>query len=267
VGARYRSDHLVEHALIRKKEEIEQLRQSKYVQSDIGFVFREVKNELKNGKPLLFAGTPCQCAGLRSFLEKDYENLYLCDFICRGVNSPLVYLKYLNELEERYGSKVKRVWFKNKTFGWNNFATKIIFEDGQEYIADRETDPFMLGYIKSKTTLYMRESCYQCKFKGVSRPVDITLGDFWGVEKQFSDVDTKNGISVVLVHSEKGKKLFDKIGKMIFSIESDVTNVILSNKCILKCAETVTRVNRDIFKKCMRDSEKSFSRIISKILK
>ncbi|MCM1054180.1 MAG: Coenzyme F420 hydrogenase/dehydrogenase, beta subunit C-terminal domain [Bacteroides sp.] len=237
-GARYRSDNLVEHALIRKKEDIEQLRQSKYVQSDIGLLFREVKDELKNGRPLLFSGTPCQCAGLRSYLEKEYDNLYLCDFICRGVNSPLVYLKYLNELEEKYGSKVKRVWFKNKTFGWNNFATKIIFEDGQEYIADRETDPFMLGYIKSKTTLYMRASCYQCHFKGVSRNVDITLGDFWGVNKVDPKIDSYNGVSVVMLHSFKGDELFQLILKNLSFENSSLIEIIHSNPCIEK---SVTR--------------------------
>lgn len=234
VGARYKSDQLVEHALIRKKEEIEQLRQSKYVQSEIGFIFREIEKELKSEKTLLFVGTPCQCAGLKAFLEKDYENLFLCDFICRGVNSPLVYVKYLRELEEKYGSKVKRVWFKNKTFGWNNFATKIIFEDGQEYIADRETDPFMLGYIKSKTTLYMRDSCYKCQFKGANRPVDITLGDFWGVEKYFPNIETKNGISVVLVHTEKGKLFFNKTTDRLFILSSSLEKVFSNNPCAIK---------------------------------
>ncbi len=130
-------------------------------------------------KPLLFSGTSCQCGGLRSYLEKDYENLFLCDFICHGVNSPLVYLKYLSELKERYSSKVKRISFRNKTFGWNNFVTKITFEDGQEYIANHETDPFMFGFIKRQTNLYVRESCYQCRFKEAFRPVNITLADFW----------------------------------------------------------------------------------------
>ena len=233
VGARYREDHLVEHALIRKSEDIDQLRQSKYVQSEIGFVYREIKQELKYGKPLLFAGTPCQCAGLKAYLGKDYENLFLCDFICRGVNSPLVYLSYLRELEERYGSKVKRVWFKNKTFGWNNFATKIIFEDGQEYIADRETDPFMLGYIKSKTTLYMRECCYQCHFKGIGRTTDITLADFWGVEKQYPDIDTKDGVSAVMIHSEKGKKAFVDSQCHLDFVEANVYDIVPYNRCII----------------------------------
>lgn len=237
VGAAYRSDHLVEHILINSKKELSRLRQSKYVQSDIGTVFREVQKELSNGRTLLFSGTPCQCAGLREYLGRSYDELILCDFICRGVNSPSVYLSYLHELEERYCSEVKRVWFKNKTYGWNNFATKIEFEDGQEYIADRETDPFMLGYIKSKTTLYMRESCYQCRFKGISRPVDITLGDFWGVERQFPDIDTKNGVSAVMIHSEKGERLFDLCRQRIDSRDTSISAIEASNKCLDESVE------------------------------
>lgn len=236
IGARYRDDNLVEHVLIHSKDEIEQLRQSKYVQSEIGLVFRQAEKELKTGIPLLFAGTPCQCAGLRAYLDHEYPNLYLCDFICRGVNSPAVYKAYLKELEEKYGSKVKKVWFKNKTFGWNNFATKVIFENGEEYIADRETDPFMLGYIKSKTTLYMRPSCYQCRFKGVSRPTDITLADFWGVEKTFPEVDTRNGVSAVMIHSDKGNILWDSFMNDVYCCRADIGDISHNNRCITDSA-------------------------------
>lgn len=264
VGAAYRTDHLVEHVLIHKKEDIEKLRQSKYVQSDIGSVFCEVQKELSKGKTLLFSGTPCQCAGLKEFLGKSYDNLILCDFICRGVNSPSVYLSYLHELEDRYGSKVKRVWFKNKTYGWNNFASKVEFQDGQEYLADRETDPFMLGYIKSKTTLYMRESCYQCHFKGVSRPVDITLGDFWGVEKRLPEIDTQNGVSAVLIHSEKGERLFNLCSQRINSIEATISAVEVSNKCLNQSVKLSITGNR-FFEKLNEDNS-SFSKIVSEYL-
>lgn len=261
VGARYREDNLVEHALIRGKDEIEMLRQSKYVQSEIGMVIRQVKSELTSEKPVLFAGTPCQCAGLRAYLGKDDPNLYLCDFICRGVNSPLIYKAYLRELEERYGSKIKQVWFKNKTFGWNKFATKIVFENGEEYLADRETDPFMLGYIKSKTTLYMRPSCYQCRFKGISRPTDITLADFWGVEKRFPEVDVKNGVSAVMVHSEKGEMLFELVNEHICRLKADINDILKSNKCLVESAAPGPQ--RKEFQAQFHEKSKSFSEMIN----
>lgn len=230
-GAQYRADHLVEHVLISSEADLELLRQSKYVQSEIGLAYREIRKQLQQQKPVLFVGTPCQCAGLRDFLQKEYASLFLCDFICRGVNSPKVYLAYLHELENRYGSPVKQVWFKNKTYGWNNFCTKVIFEDGQQYLADREIDPFMLGYTKSRFSCYMRLSCYECRFKGINRPTDITLGDFWGIEKQFPALDTKNGVSLVLVQSEKGEKLFQLASQKLFIYKANLWSALDYNIC------------------------------------
>ena len=236
VGARYKKDHLVEHTVIYSEKEIAELRQSKYVQSEIGLVYKEIKIILNSGKEVLFVGTPCQCVGLRSFLGRNYDNLYICDFICRGVNSPKAYKSYLDDLEKKYSSKVMRVWFKNKTYSWNNFATKIVFENNAEYIADRETDPFMLSYIKSKSTINLRKCCYNCRFKGVSRPwSDITLGDFWGIDK-ISDIETKNGVSAVILHSQKGKLLFDCIVNSIVAEKHDIKEIKQYNPCIEKSA-------------------------------
>jgi len=228
-GAKYREDNLVEHAVIHSKSEIELLRQSKYVQSEMGMVFRQIKSELTDGKPILFAGTPCQCAGLRAYLGHDDPNLYLCDFICLGVNSPKVYAAYLHELENKFGTRVKRVWFKNKTFGWKKFSTRIDFENGYKYIADRDEDTFMLGYVKPQATLYMRSSCYQCKFKGISRPTDITLADFWGVEKIFPDINIDHGVSAVMVHSERGRELFEKLKGLICFYPCASAQILKSN--------------------------------------
>lgn len=245
IGARYRDDHLVEHAIIYNSTELASLRQSKYVQSEIGYIYREVEKNLNLGRLLLFVGTPCQCAGLKSFLNKEYSNLILCDFICRGVNSPMVYRSYLNELEYKYNSKIKRVWFKNKTFGWNKFATKVIFENGDEYVADRETDPFMLGYIKSHLSLYMRRSCYRCNYKGISRSVDITLGDFWGVERVLDGTDTSKGVSAVVTHTNAGEKLLHSCNALEIH-EKHIDDLILNNNCILNNVRT-NKSHQDLF--------------------
>ena len=205
------------------------------MQSEIGLAYRSIEKKLTTGRAVLFSGTPCQCAGLRAFLGKEYPQLYLCDFICRGVNSPKVYLSYLKELEEQYNSPVRQVWFKNKTYGWNQFCTKIIFEDGQEYLADRETDSFMLGYIKSRLSLYMRPSCYDCQFKGISRPTDITLGDFWGIEHQAPQINCTNGISLVLIHSKRGTVLWDSV-KNIYRQEMQLQQALQDNAC---CVQSV----------------------------
>lgn len=230
-GAAYRGDHLAEHRMIAAADEIGALRQSKYLQSETGFIYRAAEERLQTGQTVLFTGTPCQCAGLRAYLGKEYENLLLCGFICRGVNSPMVYLAYLRELERQYASPIKQVWFKNKTHGWNQFCTKVVFEDGQEYLAGRETDPFMLGYIKSRLSLYMRPSCYRCRFKGWDRSADITLGDFWGIERQNPEIDSKDGVSLVVVHSPKGRRLWSALGDAVYSERRSLSEALSDNAC------------------------------------
>src|SRR5690606_17487561 len=111
--------------------------------------------------------------------KKDYDNLITLDFVCRGTNSPKAYKKYLEMLESRYKSKVKRIWFKNKSHGWNRFSTRVDFWNGKTYLKDRYSDLYMRGYIEFN--LYMRPSCSVCKYKSFPRVSDITLGDFWGV--------------------------------------------------------------------------------------
>jgi coenzyme F420-reducing hydrogenase beta subunit len=243
-GARYNDKYLVEHDLIQDIDDIAILRQSKYIQSDTKDIFKRVKKVVKMGKSVLFCGTPCQCAGLTVYLERPFDNLILCDFICRGVNSPMVYLKYLDELQRQYASPVRQIWFKNKTISWNRFGTKIIFENGREYFKDRDTDLFMCGYIKKGLNLYIRPSCGRCEFKGTARPVDITLGDFWGVKLIESMDDQRNGVSCVLVYSEKGKLLIDKAG--VYKEKQDIDTVIRYNRCLVESA-SFTPGNRELF--------------------
>lgn len=210
-GAVYTEKHLVKHIITDKKEDIEKLRQSKYIQSDMNNCYSEIKKLLQNQKKVLFVGCPCQVVGLYKYLGKNYENLYTIDLICLGANSPVIYRKYLDELEAQYKSKIKQVWFKNKTNGWNNFATKIIFEDGQEYLQSRWDDHFMQLFIGEKS-LFFKECCYDCQFKGYPRNANITLADFWGVPKR---LDADKGTSAVLLNNTKGDKLFDNIKQNI----------------------------------------------------
>jgi len=231
-GARYTDSFLVEHTLIDDENKLSALRQSKYIQSEAKDIYKKIKTLLQNGIPVLFAGTPCQCAGLQRYLDTKYDKLILCDFICRGVNSPVVFRAYLDELEKHYGAKVKQVWFKNKTYGWNNFGTKIIFENGREYFGGRDEDPFLYGYIKKGLNLYMRPCCAKCEFKGISRPVDITLGDFWGVKLQKSTDSTSGGVSVVMIHSQKGAALFGELQARVYCEQHEIDEVFPSNACI-----------------------------------
>ena len=125
VGAYYDGDFQIRHTIIEDLKQLPQLRQSKYAQSHVGLTYREVKARLTQGRTVLFCGTPCQSAGLQSYLGKDYPSLYCCDFICRGVISPKVYEKFLRELSPGGKDTLKKVHFKNKDFGWNRFSTKM----------------------------------------------------------------------------------------------------------------------------------------------
>ena len=259
-GARYNDRHLVEHCVINDGDDIVLLRQSKYVQSNSGSIYREVKEILNMDKPVLFVGTPCQGAGLISFLGRKYDNLLLCDFICRGANSPKAYIKYLESLENEYNSPVKKVWFKNKINGWNKFCTKIEFENGREYYADRYTDLFMVGFLKYN--LYMRPSCSSCSFKGFTRCSDITLADFWGVELENKELDTDKGTSLVIINSDRGKYYFDQLHEKIYNEKKDIESAVKFNMCAVE--SILKGKNREYF--LNRVDSEDFSSIIKEII-
>lgn|GEM_PF-809627 len=227
-GAVYNEDLLVEHIVTNKPEDIEKLRQSKYIQSNLKNVFPEIKELLNQNKTVLFVGTPCQVAGLNKYLNKPYENLLTMDFVCLGVNSPVAYKKYLEALEAKYNSKVISVQFKNKDFGWNKFHTKVVFENGEVYYGQRFEDPFYKGFIGIRS-LYFRESCYNCSFKGFPRVADISLGDFWGVKKKY---DEDKGTSVVMLNSKKGEKIFKSVKRELHFYKNKLENVKKGNPAL-----------------------------------
>lgn len=207
VGAAYGDEFSIVHRAVETSEDLELLRQSKYAQSDTSGIFRLVKAMLKEGKIVLFAGTPCLVSALYSYVGERGSGLITVDFLCLGVNSPWVYREYLSSLEEKYGSKVSRIWFKNKELGWNRFSTRVDFVNGRTYRKDRATDGFMRGYIVHP--LYIREGCTRCRFKGMPHRSDITLGDFWGVEKVIPEIDSRDGVSVIFANSPQGCELVE----------------------------------------------------------
>ncbi|WP_051211880.1 Coenzyme F420 hydrogenase/dehydrogenase, beta subunit C-terminal domain [Butyrivibrio fibrisolvens] len=207
-GARYNEECLVEHCLVDSLDGLDEIRQSKYMSSIPGNIYKDVKAALEEGRLIGFCGAPCQVLGLYSFLGKDYDNLITMDFICRGMNSPKAFKAWLSELEEREGCKAKKVWFKYKDGGWKSSPkrTRVDFEDGHYVVKEGEDNLYMYGYLTSN--LYIRPSCGNCTVKGVPRQGDITLADFWGIE---SELDDDKGTSMLLINSEKGRDLFDEI--------------------------------------------------------
>ena len=208
-GAVYNTDHTVSQIVDDNPARLPEIRSSKYLQSNAEGVYKEVKKLLKDGKNVLFCGTPCQIHALYNVVGKDWDNLYTCDFICRGVNSPKVFLKYMEMLERQFGAKATEIKFKNKKWGWHNFSLRVNFENGKEYCKDRWHDLFFIGYLQAGN--FTRPSCYECQFKGFPQKADITLADFWGIEKVDKTMDQDKGTSLVMVNSEKGRELFDSI--------------------------------------------------------
>lgn len=233
-GAQYNRDNMVEHVLIKDEEGLNRIRQSKYVQSDIGFVFREIKKVLEEGKLVAFCGAPCQVAGLYAYLGKKHDNLITFDFICRGMNSPKAYRAWLDELEKMQGSRVSRVWFKYKSGGWKKSprCTRVDFINGNHIILDGNENLYMMGYLQGN--LYMRPSCGNCQFKGAPRQGDITLADFWGLDEM---IDDDKGASMVLVNNEKGAQLLDEVRERLTLYERSFDEIFAGNVCFDKSVE------------------------------
>ena len=221
----------VSHIPVRTLEELNALRGSKYVQSQIGNTYNEVKTVLENGKKVLFSGTPCQVSGLYTFLGKEYENLFTCDFVCHGVPSPLVWKKYVELREAKALSKTNRVFFRNKQKGWKEYSLKFEFQNGKEFIKSVIDDLFLRGFARD---LYLRPSCYECRFKGTNRPSDITLADFWGVESICPEMYDNKGTSLLILNSEKGNSLFDLISNSTINKEVDLKAAISFNSAAIK---------------------------------
>lgn len=233
----------VSHISVQNSEELVALRGSKYVQSKIGNTYSQVKALLEKGKKVLFSGTPCQISGLYAFLNKEYENLFTCDFICHGVPSPLVWEKYIELREEKASSKTDKVFFRDKQKGWRNYLVQFQFQNGVRYVQSNTEDLYMRGFISD---IYLRPSCYDCKFKGTNRPSDITLADFWGVENLCPEMYDNKGTSLLIVNSEKGKKIFGLISDSTINKEVDLDTAISFNSAAIKSV-TMPKKRDDFF--------------------
>lgn len=206
-GAGFDENHQVVHMAAESLSDVAPLRGSKYVQSDVKDTYKEVKSYLAHGRQVMFAGTPCQCAGLVGFLGKKYDNLLLVDFVCHGVPSPGLFDNYL----EYMGGKdsISKVRFRDKTTDKKNgHCISIEYKSGEIYRVVSVKDPFMLAFLQN---ISLRKSCYNCSFKNFKSGSDITIGDFWGIDKTDSVVSSKDGVSLVAVNTEKGKIFFDCI--------------------------------------------------------
>lgn len=229
-GASFDENFNIKHKRILCNTDLDLLRGSKYVQSSIGDIYKQVKSDLESNRQVLFTGTPCQVEGLRSYLRKEYVNLITMDFICHGVPSPLVWKKYLEEMKKSKQENIKNIYFRNKDIGWKVFSLKIIFDE-KIYINNLSKDLFMKGFLQD---VYLRPSCYSCKFKKINRVSDITVADFWGIENILPKMDDDKGTSLIVIHSEKGEQLFDKLSETMILNEVNLNEAIKYNPSMIK---------------------------------
>lgn len=231
-GAIFNEDFSVKHYISNDKNDLPKLRSSKYLQSHLDGFYKQVKSLLTAGEKVLVCGAPCQMAALRAFLQKDYENLIIADFVCRGINSPKVWGKYIDSFEERYGSPVVYAKSKSKEFGWRNLTQKVILADGRHIYETKDQSIFTKGYLR--TGVYCRPSCYDCVFKGFPRIADITLADFWGIEDVEPSMDKNLGTSLVMLNSRKGADFFRKVESRIRAIPVSIQCIMAKNSALVK---------------------------------
>ncbi|MCD8132050.1 MAG: Coenzyme F420 hydrogenase/dehydrogenase, beta subunit C-terminal domain [Lachnospiraceae bacterium] len=179
-----------------------QMRGSKYIQSEQGDTYKNVKLDLDAGNSVLFSGTSCQIAGLRGFLGREYENLICVDIVCHGVPSKKVWMKYLEWQEKKTGKKIVAVDFRDKgTFGWGAHTETLTMDDGSK-VSSQVFRTLFYGHT------VLRPCCYECPYKDVMHPGDITIADYWGIEKAAPEFDDNKGVSLVLINTDKGIRDF-----------------------------------------------------------
>lgn len=223
-GAATDEGQMVRHIRVDSASGLCMLRGSKYLQSRIGDTFSEAKEDLDAGRAVLYSGTACQTAGLRRFLGKDYEKLYMVDVLCHGVPSPAVWKKYLEwQAKKHSAGSVRQVFFRNKQCGWKNYSLELIFDNGRRYMESHRDDVFMQLFLEN---VCLRPSCHDCSFKGLDRMSDLTIGDAWGVEQVDPEMDDDRGTSIILVHSLKGRKLLGEAAPGILMHQADLDRIL-----------------------------------------
>lgn len=208
-GAYLDSNYHLEHIRITKDKELEKVRGSKYIQSDVTSVFTSIKDDLKNKKMVIFCGTPCQVGAIKSYLGKEYDNLLTVSVVCHGVMNESILKKYLEELKIEYNAdKLEKFKFRTKEHGqWTVSSVKYKL-DGLNVIKSFTDDALMNLYLND---LVLRKACYNCHYKGKNNQADLIIGDFWGAEVTLKDFFDQNGVSSVIVNSKKGEEFLNKV--------------------------------------------------------
>ena len=226
-GVKWNEHFEAVHAYTDTKEGLAVFRGSKYVQSQVGDTFKQTEHFLKEGRQILYSGTPCQIAALKLFLRKNYENLITVDVVCHGVPSPKIWREYLNSLQILDISSISH---KDKTTGWRSYSFSIKNKEGDFIYKERASqNKYLKAFVKN---YILRPSCFACPSKAGKSKSDITLADYWGVEKIVPKIHDNKGISFVCINTPKGEKLFNQLNVEL--IQADYYKSIPFNSCIIK---------------------------------
>lgn len=260
-GAALNSDFRgISHIKVETKEELSKLRGSKYMQSNLDGIFPSVKGSLDSGVKVMFSGTPCQVDGLRTFLRKEYDNLFCVDIICHGVPSTVVWKKYCDEIEASEGEKIESVNFRDKKKSWSEYGVSFHMKTREVYHTFKN-DSFMRLFLKN---YILRPSCYACSHKGINRNSDITLGDFWGIQKIMPEMTDDKGTSLVFVHTQKGCELFESVADRLIIKETDAVESANYNSAMtvsVKIPERVDEFWQDYDRMSVRNLAEKYDRI------
>jgi len=232
VGAAFDEQLIVRHVVIDDPADLPRLRGSKYVQSEMQpGLYRHVRDLLDQGRLVLFSGTPCQVAGLRSYLRRPFENLFCCDIVCHGVPSPLLLMRY-GEYYKAMGTPLTKITFRDKATGWKAFGVRQHFANGGARFRSTFADPYMAAFRHDYS---LREACYGCKFASTTRWGDLTIGDFWDVAKTYPQYDADDkGTSLLLVNTIKGAAWLDECRDRLFVGAADIDTAVAGNPQLTK---------------------------------
>jgi coenzyme F420-reducing hydrogenase beta subunit len=231
VGAAF-DEHLVcHHVMVEDTAGVDGLRGSKYVQSALApGLYRRIRTVLKDGRTVLFTGTPCQVGGLRAFLGNNQTNLFCCDLVCHGVPSPAWFAKYIRETQRQ--TTLSGFTFRDKDKGWKQYGIARTWSDGRCERVARQQDPYMASFSSNQS---LRESCYACRFASPERVGDLSLADYWRVGTKYPTYDRDDkGTSLVLVNSIKGEALLDRCRDHLFAGRGDLENAISGNLMLVR---------------------------------
>lgn len=273
-GAAFDGEFKVVHTAVEEKRELPKLRGSKYVQSAVGDSFQTVKECLEKGRLVLFSGTPCQVAGLKSYLKMDYDNLLCLDFICHGVPSPDLWKRYVEFCEEKNDSKLTDASFRDKSESWGSFSMRLEFQNGKVQCNNLSKDLYLRAFLSD---VALRPSCYECSFKTVGRVADITLADYWDVSKIHPEMFDNKGTSLLLVHSEKGGELLKSVAERVSYKPTELDVALASNQAAVRSAAKprsreaflsdikILGFEKTVNKYCDGYYKKQFKRVINKL--